>query len=44
MNESTYVEMIQDLLKSEQIGSEHYVKSFNMIFMADSGNYIRVLS
>ena len=40
MNESTYVEMIQDLLKSEQIGSEHYVKSFNMIFMADSGNYI----
>ena len=40
MNESTYVEMIQDLLKSEQIGSDQLVKSFNMIFMADSGNYI----
>lgn len=40
VNEGTYVEMIQDQVKSGQITEENYVKSFNMIYMADSRNYI----
>lgn len=40
VNEGTYVEMIQDQVRSGQITKENYVKSFNMIYMADSGNYI----
>lgn len=40
MSEGTYVAIIQDQVKSGQIGPENYVKSFNMIFMADPGNYI----
>lgn len=37
---STTIEQIQSLVKSGQISKEQTVKSFNMIYMADSGNYI----
>lgn len=37
---STTIEQIQALVKSGQISKEQTVKSFNMIYMADNGNYI----
>lgn len=40
VNEATYIEMIQDQVRSGQITAENYVKSFNMLHMADAGNYI----
>jgi NADH-quinone oxidoreductase subunit M len=40
LSEAAYIELVQAKLQSGEIVASDYVKSFNMIFMADSGNFV----